>query len=143
VGGVSAGLRLEDYFTRADAAQPPEVLLERRLGDHQAQHVGLWRPGQLGLRARREHGRLTGSGDRVLPAVPDSRDPVDREVDHVASKRLRLNGERGAVVEVRQPEVTDGVGMFGTVGAHLSAQDVYLGTLLGALDSIDAGVTGV
>jgi 5-methylthioadenosine/S-adenosylhomocysteine deaminase len=35
------------------------------------------------------------------------------------------------------------IGMFGTVGAHLSAEDVYLGTLLGALDSIDAGVTGV
>jgi hypothetical protein len=48
--------------------------------------------------------------------VPDSRDPVDREVDHVASKRLRLNGERGAVVEVRQPEVTDGA------VAHLGAE---------------------
>jgi CheY-like chemotaxis protein len=35
------------------------------------------------------------------------------------------------------------IAMFGTVGAHLSAEDVYLGTLLGALDSIDAGVTGV
>ncbi|MCW2930725.1 MAG: mtaD2 [Actinomycetia bacterium] len=35
------------------------------------------------------------------------------------------------------------IAVFGTVGAHLSAEDVYLGTLLGALDSIDAGVTGV
>jgi cytosine/adenosine deaminase-related metal-dependent hydrolase len=35
------------------------------------------------------------------------------------------------------------IGMFGTVGGHLSAADVYLGTLLGALDSVDAGVTGV
>ena len=35
------------------------------------------------------------------------------------------------------------IGVFGTVGAHLSAEDVYLGTLLGALDAIDAGVTGV
>jgi 5-methylthioadenosine/S-adenosylhomocysteine deaminase len=33
--------------------------------------------------------------------------------------------------------------MFGTVGRHLRPADVYLGTLLGALDSIDAGVTAV
>jgi cytosine/adenosine deaminase-related metal-dependent hydrolase len=35
------------------------------------------------------------------------------------------------------------IAMFGTVGSHLSAEDVHLGTLLGALDAIDAGVTGV
>jgi 5-methylthioadenosine/S-adenosylhomocysteine deaminase len=35
------------------------------------------------------------------------------------------------------------VAMFGTIGHHFTAEDVHLGNKLGALDALDAGVTGV
>ncbi len=88
----------------------------------------------------------------VIAAVGDLGDVPGAEVidvrDHIVfpgfvdgHRHLYQTVLRGLGVEWSLVEYC--IGMFGTVGAHLSAEDVYLGTLLGALDSIDAGVTGV
>lgn len=88
----------------------------------------------------------------VIAAVGDLGDVPGAEVidvhDHIVfpgfvdgHRHLYQTVLRGLGVEWSLVEYC--IGMFGTVGVRLSAEDVYLGTLLGALDSIDAGVTGV
>jgi 5-methylthioadenosine/S-adenosylhomocysteine deaminase len=88
----------------------------------------------------------------VIAAVGDLGDVPGAEVidvrDHIVfpgfvdgHRHLYQTALRGLGVEWSLVEYC--IAVFGTVGAHLSAEDVYLGTLLGALDAIDAGVTGV
>jgi 5-methylthioadenosine/S-adenosylhomocysteine deaminase len=69
------------------------------------------------------------SGQIVFPGFVDGH-------RHLYQTVLRGLGAEWSLVEYC-------IGIFGIVGAELSAEDVYLGTLLGALDAIDAGVTAV
>jgi 5-methylthioadenosine/S-adenosylhomocysteine deaminase len=90
--------------------------------------------------------------DDVIAAVGDLGDVPGAEIVDVeghivfpgfvdAHRHLYQTVLRGLGVEWSLVEYC--IAMFGTVGGYLLAEDVYLGTLLGALDSIDAGVTGV
>jgi cytosine/adenosine deaminase-related metal-dependent hydrolase len=128
---VQRGGRELAEHRQAPAGEPAEVEEAADVGSHLGD-------GRV-LRSQPEQGVM----DRLVPGAEliDVHDHIvfPGFVDghsHLYQTVLRGLGVEWSLVEYC-------IGIFGTLGAQLSVQDVYLGTLLGALDSIDAGVTGV